>query len=185
MNTWICILVVLVIIYLFYYYVYKSEVRNDNTTYEYYMNVINNNADPYLPVLNTNNFTKINDQLNRDALDLMIFNKLKKRRSTLYSSLGLRESLLPCYLGSTVGSNLWSMFKGMFKMDDKLLLSFHRDLNKYLLQTGKLQIANSIWYNNYVKLNPFFQKQISCLTQSNTPIVQQDIDDWVTVQTRG
>jgi serine protease inhibitor len=74
------------------------------------------------------------------------------------------------------------MYSGL---NDKQLLSFHRDLNKYLLSSGKLQIANSIWYHSHIQLNPYFKKQIACISENKTPIVQQDVDDWVSVKTNG
>jgi len=181
-RTLVLLLVGILIAYLVYYFFFR-KTRDDTKTYEYYKNIVSNLA---IPRLNVNDFSNINNQLNRDALDLMVFTKLKKRRSSLYSSLGLRMALLPCFLGSTINSGIWNMYDKIYSgISEKRLLSFHRDLNKYLISTGKINIANSIWYDSNLQLNSKYKQLVSCIAEHKTPLVQQDIDDWVSVRTNG
>jgi serpin B len=137
--------------------------------------------------LDQDSFLKINKLIDRDSLDLMMFNKLKKPRSTLYSSLSLREALLYCYLGSSIDSKCWNMYNEIFSgIKDDLMLSFHRDLNKYLLSTGKLKIANSIWYDNSaMQLHPAYKQKILTIGECQSPITQYEINDWVAIKTDG
>ncbi len=146
--------------------------------------------DAYIQPLNLRSFNNINEIINRDVLDLIVFNKLKSKtsRSIIYSSLGLRQMLLFTYLGSTPNSNNQKSFEQIFGKNDKLMLAFHRDLNKHLISSGagNLQYATGIWYDNQaLQLTPYYQKQIACLSGCNTPIDKADIEDTIAIKTNG
>jgi serpin B len=192
---WIYLVIALIVIYVAYRWLksdsssqlklkiksmFSTDVQCESN--KEYMAPLNPNGP-----LDKNTFLRINKVIDRDALDYNIFNRIKNRRSTLYSSLSLREALLFIYLGTTQNSNCWNMFNRMFNnMDDRLMLSFHNDLNKHLIQTNKIKIANSIWYDNTsFQLYPAYKNLVQSIAECHAPIQQAMINDWVAFKTEG
>jgi serine protease inhibitor len=146
--------------------------------------------------LSENDMGEISSMINKDNFNYTIiepyYEKIKSGKSFLYSGLSLREALLTPYLGSTIGSNLFYTFKKLFVYDDthnnnsteNSVLAYHCNLNKILINTGKIKIANSVW-NNGVNINPNFKNFISNIAQIKNGISQAAVNDWVNKQTNG
>lgn len=180
--------IILGILYLLYQ-CYKPDIQSHifpqkQQLPESFQQVIIN--DPYLQPLELKSFKNVTEIINRDALDTIVFNKLKNRRNVVYSSYGLRNALLLTYVGSKQNSDNWKSLRKVFGTDDKLALAYHRDLHKYLVNTGKIRAATGIWYDNQaLQLTPYYQKQIACISGCHTNISKDSYEDTIAILTEG
>ncbi len=111
----------------------------------------------------------------------------KNNKSCIYSSLSLMQALSFLYLGAS--KITLKILRQIFNCSPKALIQYYSKLNRELISTKSIKIANSFWIDKkQIKIKPMYLKQASLLgTIKNIDFsdsnINQHLSQWIAEKT--
>jgi serine protease inhibitor len=125
-----------------------------------------------------------NQNPNGDSFGCKVFEHLdSSKKSVLYSSLSVQQALGLVYCGVSKDSKLYRSLRQNFGIESKQIVPFYGKLNKTLVDTNKIKIANSVWHAKDVKLLDSFKETVKSIGECKLLTDQANVDKWVSQKT--